>query len=445
MSCAKAPTPVLSPPREFKGTMSLSLPDINDAEASQVRDEKNNLTTVDKLKARIWLMEEELKFSQKVHNHTREESGLAEKRNKVMRKRLAELAPQAKKLKEEYEELEKPIEEDPNVVLQRQEQEGLVQRLKGLIAEVEEKRSEVIEDLADCKQDLAVYNDSDEGGLSGITFRDLQLLRERLEHHRALRAEMEADYANKEEQMHQKLEEDFAHIEAHVHAKLDELHNSEVIMKQADHQDETHRLKNDVARLRLRKKRAEDELNVAKQAEATIARETTTVLSRTKDWQHVTQQCVDGIEEAAVAKEGFAAELNELDKESDKVHYHKLKLEYNAKKDLVAKLIEVGDFYEENKDFAKMRECRLKEGKYRQDLVYLKKDARNARASAVEKEIELDDGELWERVLDPTGSSDEESEEEEAAGEEGEAGAVEAAAGEAEADEAECEEDAAAE
>jgi len=75
----------------------------------------------------------------------------------------------------------------------------------------------------------------------------------------------------------------------------------------------------------------------------------------------------------------------------------------------------------------------------------LKKDARNARASAVEKEIELDDGELWERVLDPTGSSDEESEEEEAAGEEGEAGAVEAAAGEAEADEAECEEDAAAE
>ena len=63
--------------------------------------------------------------------------------------------------------------------------------------------------------------------------------------------------------------------------------------------------------------------------------QTTTVLSRTKDWQHVTQQCVDGIEEAAVAKEGFAAELNELDKESDKVHYHKLKLEYNAKKDLV--------------------------------------------------------------------------------------------------------------
>ena len=61
----------------------------------------------------------------------------------------------------------------------------------------------------------------------------------------------------------------------------------------------------------------------------------------------------------------------------------------------------------------------------------MKKDARNARASAVEKEIELDDGELWERVLDPTGSSDEESEEEEAAGEEGEAGAVEAAAGEA--------------
>ena len=75
----------------------------------------------------------------------------------------------------------------------------------------------------------------------------------------------------------------------------------------------------DIARLKIRRTKAQQELTKAKQLESAFERQAGEVLTQSKDYEQVVARCEEGIAHALQEKADFAIEMEEQPKEEAKV------------------------------------------------------------------------------------------------------------------------------
>lgn len=117
------------------------------------------MTTIEKLKARIWLCQEELAFATRIEKHTKEECERAHERAGALKVKIVEAEATAKGLREQLAvkpEDNGEVQGDADDV--EEAQIAMIAKLKAAIAEVEERRSEILEEMGDIEGALEQYN-----------------------------------------------------------------------------------------------------------------------------------------------------------------------------------------------------------------------------------------------------------------------------------------------
>jgi len=118
------------------------------------------MSTIEKLKARIWLCQEELAFATRIEKHTKEECERAQERAEALRVKITEAEGKAKALREQLAVKPEELGDGQGVGADDLEEAQIlmIAKLKAAVAEVEEKRSEILEEMGDIEGGLEQYH-----------------------------------------------------------------------------------------------------------------------------------------------------------------------------------------------------------------------------------------------------------------------------------------------
>eukprot|EP00658_Telonema_sp_P-2_P032166 TRINITY_DN2388_c0_g1_i2.p1 TRINITY_DN2388_c0_g1~~TRINITY_DN2388_c0_g1_i2.p1 ORF type:complete len:377 (+),score=155.28 TRINITY_DN2388_c0_g1_i2:46-1131(+) len=120
-------------------------------DSPQAAEEKPaELTTIEKLQARVWLMEDELEFATKVQTRSAVEAREWNGKVLELRNKLHEVMAEHKK----WTDHKAKILEPPPLSEKELEQQAMLEKLKRHIAELGEKRQETLEELEAVKEEI---------------------------------------------------------------------------------------------------------------------------------------------------------------------------------------------------------------------------------------------------------------------------------------------------
>jgi len=177
-----------------------------------------DLSTIEKLQARVWLMEEELNFSTKMQ--TRSEVEAREWNNKLLAMRHA-----LQDAKDEYDRLSAARLPPGPVPLsaEEQQQQLILERLKQKIAEIGEKRQEYVEEIEQVRDHINRSQSKHEAehGSRHELMEELAILKEKFQDVNRNRELQENAFNTYEASREDKIAEEVTRIEKHVMSKLD--------------------------------------------------------------------------------------------------------------------------------------------------------------------------------------------------------------------------------
>jgi len=274
------------------------------ADDAEEADGSEELSVIEKLQARVWLMEEELAFATKIQARTGVELGEWHAKLLGLQLKLKEAMAEHRRMVNAREE-RKPAP----LTQKQQEQAAMLEKLKRHIAALSEKRQEINEEIEALKEGIQrskSVDEADHGSREELLEEQAQLRAKIIQTSEA-REEQQLAYDEYEARREEVIQKEVSKIEAHVMGKLDAVASGKRSqqLEVTAMQEETGKLDNEL----LGKTRVKDVLaSQLVDAQAEFNKK----VSKKEDYAHSSHSMQEQIAKAKLQQEQANKVLNEI-------------------------------------------------------------------------------------------------------------------------------------